>query len=158
MANTKNDSPTIVKKYANRRLYDTGRSSYVTLEDLCDMVKEGYDFVVVDAKSGEDITRQVLTQIIMEQESKGENLLPINFLKDLIGYYGDNVQGVIPNYLEQTMEVFKANQDQFQEQLNNSFGGAFPFGTFEEMNKMNMDIFQRTMKTFTGIDINAGKK
>jgi polyhydroxyalkanoate synthesis repressor PhaR len=158
MANTKNDSPTVVKKYANRRLYDTGRSSYVTLEDLCDMVKEGYDFVVVDAKSGEDITRQVLTQIIMEQESKGENLLPINFLKDLIGYYGNGVQGVIPNYLEQTMEVFKANQDQFQEQLNGSFGGAFPFGTFEEMNKMNIDIFQRTMKTFTGIDINAAKK
>ena len=86
MAKTKTDKPTVVKKYANRRLYDTGRSSYVTLEDLCDMVKEGYDFVVVDAKSGEDITRQVLTQIIMEQESKGENLLPINFLKDIIGY------------------------------------------------------------------------
>lgn len=153
MAKTKTDKPTVVKKYANRRLYDTGRSSYVTLEDLCDMVKEGYDFVVVDAKSGEDITRQVLTQIIMEQESKGENLLPINFLKDIIGYYGDNIGGVIPNYLEQTMEVFKANQEQFQDQLNKSFGGVFPFGAFEEMNKINMDIFQRTMKTFTGIDI-----
>jgi|TARA_R110002124_G_scaffold64985_2_gene177837 polyhydroxyalkanoate synthesis repressor PhaR len=158
MAKAKTDSPTVVKKYANRRLYDTGRSSYVTLEDLCDMVKEGYDFVVVDAKSGDDITRQVLTQIIMEQESKGENLLPINFLKDLIGYYGDSVGGVIPNYLEQTMEVFKANQEQFQGQLNTSFGGAFPFGTFEEMNKMNIDIFQRTMKTFTGLDVNKTQK
>lgn len=105
------DKPTVIKKYANRRLYDTGRSSYVTLDDLCQMIKEGYDFVVYDAKSGEDLTRSVMTQIIVEQESKGEtNLLPTNFLKQLIGFYGDNMGQLVPNYLEQAFDDFTKNR------------------------------------------------
>ena len=117
------DEPTVIKKYANRRLYDTGRSSYVTLDDLCEMVKDGIDFVVYDAKSGDDITRSVLTQIIVEQESKGENLLPTGFLKNLIGFYGDNIQPIVPNYLEQTLEAFVKNQEQIRENINKSFEG-----------------------------------
>ena len=104
------DEPTVIKKYANRRLYDTGRSSYVTLDDLCEMVKENHDFVVYDAKSGEDITHSVLTQIIVEQESNGQqNLLPTNFLRNLIAFYGDNLQGMVPNYLESTFDIFVKN-------------------------------------------------
>ncbi|MDY0030105.1 MAG: polyhydroxyalkanoate synthesis repressor PhaR [Pseudobdellovibrionaceae bacterium] len=144
------DKPTVIKKYANRRLYDTGRSSYVTLDDLCQMVKEGYDFVVYDAKSGEDLTRSVLTQIIVEQESKGEqNLLPTNFLRQLIGFYGDNMGKFVPNYLEQAFNDFTQKQDQFRDQLNKSFGGMFPMGSFEEMSKQNMAIFEQTMKAFS---------
>lgn len=143
------DKPTVIKKYANRRLYDTGRSSYVTLEDLCQMVKEGYDFVVVDAKSGEDLTRSVMTQIIVEQEGKdGQNLLPTNFMKQLIGFYGDNMGKLVPNYLEQAFDEFTKKQDQFREQLNKSFGGIFPVNTFEEMTKQNMAMFENAMKAF----------
>src|SRR5690606_14368690 len=123
MATTKKkqDEPTVIKKYANRRLYDTGRSSYVTLEDLCEMVKEGHDFVVYDAKSGDDLTRQVLTQIIVDQESSGgQNLLPVGFLKQLIGFYGDNVSALVPNYLEHTLENFAKNQEQLRQQINKS--------------------------------------
>ena len=164
------DEPTIIKKYANRRLYDTGRSSYVTLDDLCEMVKEGHDFVVQDAKSGEDLTRSVLTQIIVDQESKGDqNLLPTSFLRKLIGFYGDNVQGFVPNYLEQTMDVFIKNQERMREQVNKSFEGMntmqnnmqgiFPkvpnvpgvpgSEALEEMNRKNIEMFERTMKMFT---------
>lgn len=143
------DKPTIIKKYANRRLYDTGRSSYVTLEDLCQMVKEGYDFMVVDAKSGEDLTRSVMTQIIAEQEGKeGQNLLPTNFMKQLIGFYGDNMGKFVPNYLEQAFDEFTKKQDEFREQMNKSFGGIFPVGNFEEMTKQNMAMFENAMKTF----------
>src|SRR6185436_20194619 len=103
-AKKRDDKPTVIKKYANRRLYDTGRSSYVTLEDLCQMVKEGRDFVVYDAKTNEDLTHAVLTQIIVEQEGRGgQNLLPIPFLRQLIGFYGDNLQSLVPNYLEQSL-------------------------------------------------------
>lgn len=148
------DEPTIVKKYANRRLYDTGRSSYVTLDDLCEMVQEGHDFVVVDAKSGEDLTRSVLTQIIVEQESKGENLLPVNFLRQLISFYGDKMQAVVPNYLEQTLDVLVKNQEKISDNIHKSFeGGVGVFGnvpsTFEDMQRQNMEIFERTMKMFT---------
>lgn len=145
--------PTVIKKYANRRLYDTGRSSYVTLDDLCEMVKDGYDFVVYDAKSGDDITRSVLTQIIVEQEARGENLLPTGFLRNLIGFYGDNVQGLVPNYLEQTLDLFVSNQEQLREHLNKSMApmqGMFPGASImEEMQKQNMEMFERTMKMFT---------
>ena len=150
--------PTVIKKYANRRLYDTGRSSYVTLDDLCEMVKEGHDFVVYDAKSGTDITRSVLTQIIVDQEAKGENLLPTGFLKNLIGFYGDNIQSLVPNYLEQTLDAFVKNQEQMREQINKSFQGMnnmpgmFPPvpGTenLEEMSRKNMEMFESTMKMF----------
>ena len=112
------NEPTVIKKYANRRLYDTGRSSYVTLDDLCEMVKDGIDFVVYDAKSGDDITRSVLTQIIVDQEAKGENLLPTGFLKNLIGFYGDNIQPLVPNYLEQTLDAFVKNQEQMRDHIN----------------------------------------
>lgn len=158
MARTKTtaDDITVVKKYANRRLYDTGRSSYVTLDDLCEMVKEGHDFIVVDAKSGEDITRSVLTQIIVDQESKGENLLPTNFLRNLISFYGDSVQGAVPNYLESTLEVFVKNQENLREQMNKSMEsmrtmeGMFPgAANLEELNKQNMAMFEKAMNMFT---------
>jgi len=140
-AKSRDEKPTVIKKYANRRLYDTGRSSYVTLDDLCTMVKEGRDFVVYDAKSGEDLTRSVLTQIIVDQEGKeGQNLLPIPFLRNLIGFYGDNMQGMLPNYLEQTLEAFTKNQERFQ--------GMFPMANFEEMSRQNMQMFENAMKAW----------
>lgn len=156
-ATRKNDEPTVIKKYANRRLYDTGRSSYVTLDDLCEMVKDGYDFVVIDAKSGDDLTRNVLTQIIVDQESKGENLLPTGFLKNLIGFYGDNIQSMVPNYLETSFDMFVKNQERIREQINRSFEGAQNMNgmfratpsSLEEINRKNMEMFERTMKMFT---------
>jgi polyhydroxyalkanoate synthesis repressor PhaR len=140
-ANNKSGEPTIIKKYANRRLYDTGRSSYVTLEDLRIMVKEGHDFVVYDAKSGDDITRQILTQIIVDQESKGESLLPETFLRQLIGYYGEEMNNLLPNYLEQTLEMFSQNQERFSE--------MFPMSTFEEVSRKNMNMFENAMRSWT---------
>jgi len=136
-----------VKKYANRRLYNTATSTYVTLDDLSTMVKQGIDFVVHDAKSGEDITRAVLTQIIVEEESKGgQNLLPIGFLRQLIAFYGDNLQSVVPRYLEASMQAFSHNQDQFRDSMKAAFGGFFPFGPqLEEMSKQNMALFQNAM-------------
>src|ERR1700740_3000555 len=104
--NTNNAKPVVVKKYANRRLYNTATSSYVTLDDLAKMIKEGGDFVASDAKTGEDITRSVLTQIIVEQEQKGQNLLPISFLRQLISFYGDSMQWLVPRYLEHSMKAF----------------------------------------------------
>ena len=147
--------PTVVKKYANRRLYDTGRSSYVTLDDLCEMVKEGHDFVVYDAKSGEDLTRQVLTQIIVDQESKdgGQTLLPVGFLKQLIGFYGDNVGALVPNYLEHSINAFTKNQEELRDQINKSMEGMFPLAGFEEISRQNMAMFENAMRMwapFTG--------
>ncbi len=137
--------PTVVKKYANRRLYNTATSSYVTLEDLAKMIKEGGDFVAYDAKTGEDITRSVLTQIIVEQEQKGQNLLPISFLRQLIGFYGDSMQFLVPGYLEQAMTAFAGNQEQMRDSLRATFG-IFPFGQFEEMGKQNIALFERALK------------
>ena len=137
--------PVVVKKYANRRLYNTATSSYVTLDDLAKLIKEGGDFVAHDAKTGEDITRSVLTQIIVEQEQKGQNLLPISFLRQLIGFYGDSMQFLVPGYLEQAMVAFGRNQEQMRKSLQATFG-IFPFGQFEEMGKQNMALFQRTLK------------
>jgi polyhydroxyalkanoate synthesis repressor PhaR len=136
-----------VKKYANRRLYNTASSTYVTLDDLCAMVKQGVEFVVHDAKTGEDITRSVLTQIIVEEESKGgQNLLPIGFLRQLIAFYGDNLQALVPRYLEASMQTFSRNQEQFRDSLQATFGGFFPFGQqLEEMSKQNMALFQSAM-------------
>lgn len=156
-AKKKEDEPTVIKKYANRRLYDTGRSSYVTLDDLCTMVKEGHDFVVYDAKSGEDLTRQVLTQIIVDQEGKGENLLPIPFLRQLISFYGDSLQGIVPNYLEQSFETFTKNQEQFREQMNKSLGGMMnPATAMEEMTRQNMAMFENAMRAWTPFAVGAG--
>jgi polyhydroxyalkanoate synthesis repressor PhaR len=137
--------PTIVKKYANRRLYNTATSSYVTLDDLARMIKEGGDFVAYDAKTGEDITRSVLTQIIVEQEQKGQNLLPISFLRQLISFYGDSMQFLVPGYLEQAMLAFAGNQERMRDSLRATFG-IFPFGQFEEMGKQNIALFERALK------------
>ena len=144
----KSDQITI-KKYANRRLYNTATSSYVTLDHLCQMVKDGVDFVVYDAKSGEDITRTVLTQIIVEEEAKGANLLPINFLRQLITFYGDNMEWVVPRYLEHMMTSFAENQDRMRKSMQDAFGGMFPFGNLEEMNKQNRALFENAMRMLT---------
>jgi len=141
--------PITIKKYANRRLYNTATSSYVTLDHLCQMVKDGIDFVVYDAKTGEDITRPVLTQIIVEEESKGQNLLPINFLRQLISFYGDNLQWVVPRYLEHMMGAFATNQDRMRESMRETFGGMFPFNNLEEMGKQNLALFENTVKMFS---------
>ena len=140
-----------IKKYANRRLYNTATSSYVTLDTLCDMVRNGEDFVVRDARSGEDITRQVLTQIIVEQEAKGQNMLPLSFLRQLIQLYGDNVQAFVPRYLELTMDTFSRNRGDIRERMNESFGGMFPVDEFQAMAERNMAMMQRTMEMFAGM-------
>ena len=141
--------PVVIKKYANRRLYNTATSSYVTLDNLSHMVKEGRDFVVFDAKTGEEITRAVLTQIIVEEEQKGQNLLPISFLRQLIGLYGDSMQWLVPRYLEHAMATFARNQEQMRKNLQDTLGGLFPFGPLEEMGKQNLALFEKTMKMFT---------
>lgn len=140
-----------IKKYANRRLYNTATSSYVTLDHLAQMVKEGTEFNVYDAKTSEDITRSVLTQIIVEEEGKtGQNLLPISFLRQLIGFYGDNMQWMVPKYLEHSMQALAKNQEQIRTYFQNTFGGMFPFGTtLEEMSKQNMAMFERAMRIFS---------
>jgi polyhydroxyalkanoate synthesis repressor PhaR len=148
----KPDQPTVIKKYANRRLYNTGTSTYVTLEDLAAMVKSEEDFVVYDAKSGEDITRSVLTQIIFEQEGKGHNLLPTKFLRQLIRFYGDSLQNMVPSYLEYMMSSLTRDQDQYRSQLGKAFGtnpfGASAFGMMEDQVRRNTEIFERAMKMF----------
>jgi len=143
--------PVKIKKYANRRLYNTATSSYVTLDHLCQMVKQGTDFVVHDAKTGEDITRSVLTQIIVEEEGKsGQNMLPVSFLRQLISFYGDNLQALVPRYLENSMSAFARNQEQMRTAMSQAFGGMFPFpssmGAMEEMGKQNLALFQNAMK------------
>jgi polyhydroxyalkanoate synthesis repressor PhaR len=140
--------PIKIKKYANRRLYNTGTSTYVTLEDLAVMVKEGEDFVVEDAKTGEDITRSVLAQIIFEQENKeGQSLLPITFLRQLIRFYGDSMQMLVPRYLEQSMQSFTGQQDKFRQQMAQAFGGA-GFGSLEDQVRRNMEMFEKTFAMF----------
>ena len=140
--------PVTIKKYANRRLYNTATSSYVTLEHLCQMVKDGVDFVVYDAKTNEDITRQVLTQIIVEEESKGQNLLPISFMRKLIGFYGGNMQWALPTYLDQSMQSFSRNQEQMRDYFQKTMGGIFPFDAFSAMGKQNVAMMEQAMKMF----------
>lgn len=149
----KSAEPVTIKKYANRRLYNTGTSTYVTLEDLATMVKDGEDFLVYDAKSGEDITRSVLAQIIFEQENKeGQNLLPTAFLRQLIRFYGDSMQMLVPRYLEASIESFTQQQEKFRNQMVHAFGtgpfGANPFGALEEQVRRNMELFERTFGMF----------
>jgi len=143
--NPNSSKPVVVKKYANRRLYNTATSSYVTLDDLAQMIKEGGDFVAHDAKTGEDITRSVLTQIIVEQEQKGQNMLPTSFLRQLISFYGDSMQFLVPGYLEQAMVSFVRNQEHMRKNLQATFG-IFPFGQIEEMGKQNIALFERALK------------
>ncbi len=146
-----------IKKYANRRLYNTSTSSYVTLEDLAVMIKDGIEFAVFDAKSGDDITHSVLTHIIVEQESKGQNLLPVGFLRHLISFYGDSLESVVPEYLEHSMQSFATNQDQMRSYMQDAFGGASPFSVFEEAGKKNMAMFESTMKMFTPFSLDTNK-
>lgn len=144
----KSDQPTTIKKYANRRLYNTGTSTYVTLEDLAAMVKDGEDFLVYDAKSGDDITRSVLAQIIFEQENKaGQNLLPTTFLRQLIRFYGDSMQMVVPKYLEQSIATLTQEQEKFRKQIANTLSGT-PFAPLEEQVRRNMELFQQTFSMF----------
>jgi polyhydroxyalkanoate synthesis repressor PhaR len=144
----KSEEPIVIKKYANRRLYNTGTSTYVTLEDLAGMVKNGEDFIVYDAKTGEDITRSVLTQIIFEQENKGgQNLLPITFLRQLIRFYGDSMQMLVPRYLEVSIESLTREQEKFRHQMSQAFG-AGPFAPLEDQVRRNMEMFERAFAMF----------
>ena len=137
MAAGSGDDVVIIKKYANRRLYDTESSSYITLERLAEMVRQKREFKVVDAKTGEDITHSVLTQIIMDEEARGKTMLPVNFLRQLIAMYGDSMQSMVPPYLEASLEAFQRNQSQFRDAM----AGAFTAGPFAELAKRNMEMF-----------------
>jgi polyhydroxyalkanoate synthesis repressor PhaR len=148
------ESPVIIKKYANRRLYNTQTSSYVTLDHLAQMVKEGTEFEVRDARTGEDITRSVLTQIIFEEEAKGQNLLPIQFLRRLIRFYGDSLQAFVPGYLDMTMESFSKNQDAMKDRIAEAFGGGNQ--TLENLTRQNLAMFERAMKMFSPFGMAAG--
>lgn len=144
------DDVIVIKKYANRRLYNTATSSYVTLDHLCEMVKQGQDFVVHDAKTGEDITRSVLAQIIFEEEGKsGQNLLPIKFLRQLIRFYGDSLQGFIPSYLELSMDTFAREQEKLRAKIATAFGGNTRLGHFEEQIRQNFAMFDSAMRMFS---------
>ena len=144
----KPDDPITIKKYANRRLYNTGTSTYVTLEDLAALVKKGEDFLVYDAKTGEDITRSVLAQIIFEQENKqGQNLLPIAFLRQLIRFYGDSMQMLVPRYLEVSIESLTREQEKFRQQMAQAFGVG-TFGPLEDQVRRNMEMFERAFAMF----------
>lgn len=148
-SHSKPKQPVTIKKYANRRLYDTETSAYITLEDLCDRVKKGEEFKVVDAKTGHDLTRQVLAQIIFEQETKGFNMLPTDFLRSVIRFYDDGMQDVLTNYLEASMKSFMANQDRLKSMIGKSMGaGLSPFTQMEEMTKQNVAFFEKTMSMF----------
>ena len=138
----KSGGKVVIKKYANRRLYDTESSAYITLDRLAEMVREGREFEVVDAKTGEDITRQVLTQIIVDEEARGSTMLPVGFLKQLIGLYGNSMQGVVPQYLEAAMDAFKRNQK--------AIGDAFGGNAFADIAKRNMEIFEGASRAFAG--------
>ena len=160
------DEPVVIKKYANRRLYNTGTSTYVTLEDLAEMVKKGEDFTVQDAKSGDDITHPVLTQIIFELENKdGQNMLPIPFLRQLISFYGDQMQMVVPSFLEQSMIAFAKEQERFREQMKSAMGKspmemmkiAPPMKAIEEQTRRNIELFQNAMRMFTPFPPGGGQ-
>jgi len=149
------DGPVVIKKYANRRLYNTQTSSYVTLDHLCEMVKEGVEFEVRDARSGEDITRSVLTQIIFEEEAKGQNLLPIRFLRQLIRMYGDSLQAFVPGYLDMSMESFTKNQEAMRNRMAEAFGGGGQ--ALEAMTRQNLAMFERAMRMFTPFGLQTSR-
>jgi polyhydroxyalkanoate synthesis repressor PhaR len=135
-----------IKKYANRRLYDTESSTYITLDRLAAMIREGRDFEVVDAKTGDDITHQVLTQIIVDEEARGETMLPVNFLRQLIGLYGGSMQAAVPQYLEAAMDAFGKNQEAMREALSGNFGGG---KVLADLAKRNMAMFEEAGRAFT---------
>jgi polyhydroxyalkanoate synthesis repressor PhaR len=144
--------PVVIKKYANRRLYDTDTSAYITLEDLCERVKTGRDFVVVDAKTGQDLTRQVLTQIIFEQETKGSQILPTAFLRSVIRFYDDKMSGVLQHYLDGSMKTFMSNQERVTSLMGKAMGKTgesfAPLSQFEEITRQNVALFEKTMQMF----------
>jgi len=144
----KEKAPTTIKKYANRRLYNTGTSTYVTLEDLAEMLKRDEDFVVVDAKSGDDITRSVLTQIIFEQENKGQNLLPITFLRQLIRFYGDSIQNLVPTYLDFSIDSLVRDQEKLRKQLTSAFGPTAALDAIGDQVRRNTEMFEQAMRMF----------
>lgn len=148
--------PIVIRKYANRRLYNTEISSYVTLDDLCTMVKRGEDFVVKDAKSGKDLTKSVLAQIIFEQENAGENILPTEFLKSVIGFYDDSLKRVVPVYLNMMMEAFNQNQEEMRKKMAGGIGPFNPFKQFEQSYKTVWDrqqhMFNQTLELFTSLN------
>ncbi len=145
----------IIKKYANRRLYDTSTSSYVTLDHLSELVRREVDFEVVDAKTGEDLTRQVLTQIIFEKENKGEGALPVNFLRKLIGFYGGKSQTLLPAWLEMSMNSFSESQERWTKAM----GGASPFALVEKQTRANMEMFEKAVRMFTpGLNTRKSKR
>ncbi len=141
--------PIVIKKYANRRLYNTIKSTYVTLDNLAEMVREEEDFVVRDAKTGEDITRSVLTQIIFEEEAKGKNMLPANFLRQLIRLYGDTLQGFVPSYLDASMDAFARNQEKIREQMTAAMGANPAMANLEALTRKNMEWYENTIKMFS---------
>ncbi|PWE16338.1 polyhydroxyalkanoate synthesis repressor PhaR [Marinicauda salina] len=150
------NSAVVIKKYANRRLYDTSASRYVTLDHLRELVKANRDFQVIDAKTGEDLTRSVLAQIIFEEESKGANLLPVEFLRQLISFYGDSMQAFVPDYLRMSMETLCRQQDELRKQMTSAMGGAGAMPMLEEHAKRNMALFEQAMKMFTPFPAESG--
>ena len=147
--------PVVIKKYANRRLYNTQTSSYVTLDHLCEMVKAGTEFEVRDARTGEDITRSVLTQIIFEEEAKGQSLLPIKFLRQIIRFYGDSLQGFVPGYLDMSMDSFAKNQEAMRNRIAEAFGGGSQ--VLETMTRQNLAMFERAMQMFSPFAARPGR-
>lgn len=150
----------IIKKYANRRLYNTETSSYITLDDVCQMVKEGTDFEVRDAKTSEDLTRQVLAQIIFELELQGRSMMPVGFLKRMITMYDNSVGEFLPHYLERSMDSFMENQEKIRQYMDETWGSYNPLGKFEEISRQNMEMFQNTFKMFNPFEayFSAGDK
>ncbi|WP_292052460.1 MULTISPECIES: polyhydroxyalkanoate synthesis repressor PhaR [unclassified Brevundimonas] len=147
----------VIKKYANRRLYNTASSSYVTLDDLAHMVRQGVEFVVYDAKTNDDLTRQILTQIIFEQENRGEALLPVQFLRQLIGFYGDKMQAVLPSYLEMSLDHFTRQQDELRQQFTRAFAQTPGGSLMEEAARQNMAMFERAMRMFPAFGYGAAQ-
>ena len=145
MAASKDEAPIRIRKYANRRLYNTASSSYVTLADLARLVREGVEFTVEDAKSGEDLTRATLTQIIVDEEQNGANLLPVSLLRQIISMYRDNTGWMLPTYLERSMEWFAANQDQMRREVERAYGPGLSFGSIDDIGKRNLALFEQTM-------------
>ena len=143
----KSEAPVVIKKYANRRLYNTQTSSYVTLDHLADMVRQGVEFEVRDARSNDDITRSVLTQIIFEEEAKGQSLLPIRFLRQLIRFYGDSMQAFVPGFLDISMESFTKNQEAMRSRIAEAFGGGSQ--ALENLTRQNLAMFERAVQMFT---------
>ena len=152
---SKGESPVVIKKYANRRLYNTQTSSYVTLDHLAAMVKEGTEFEVQDARTGEDITRSVLTQIIFEEEAKGQNLLPIKFLRQLIRFYGDSLQAFVPGYLDMSMDSFTKNQGEMRDRIAQALGGGNQM--VENLTRQNLQLFENAMAMFSPFATGAAR-